>query len=119
VIRHGRNVDGTVNPRYVSDVAIRRDHIAPFGRTLPGAARRETAPAGLFVDPASSTCTATPSTCSSKTVGTDVIDSVKEAIAVADRADIPVDTIHLTIAERSWRGRMNEIVPVIEEGPGC
>jgi N-acyl-D-amino-acid deacylase len=46
--------------------------------------------------------------------GTGVFDSVKEAIAVGERAGIPVDVIHLKIADQKYWGRMNEVVELIE-----
>ncbi len=46
--------------------------------------------------------------------GTEVIDAVKEAIAIGERAGIPVDVIHLKIADQRLWGRMNELVAVIE-----
>ncbi|MSR53551.1 MAG: D-aminoacylase [Gemmataceae bacterium] len=46
--------------------------------------------------------------------GETVLDSVKEAIAVADKAGVPVDVIHLKIAEQKLWGRMNEIIALIE-----
>lgn len=50
----------------------------------------------------------------SRNEGSEVIASVKEAIAVGERAGVPVDIIHLKIAERRLWGRMNEIVDLIE-----
>jgi N-acyl-D-amino-acid deacylase len=47
--------------------------------------------------------------------GTDVIDAVKEAIAIGERANIPVDVIHIKIADQKLWGRMNELVALIEE----
>jgi N-acyl-D-amino-acid deacylase len=47
--------------------------------------------------------------------GTDVFASVKEAIAIGERAGIPVDIIHLKIADQKYWGRMNEIVALIDE----
>ncbi len=47
--------------------------------------------------------------------GTGVFDSVKEAIAVGERANLPVDIIHLKIADQKYWGRMNEVVALIEE----
>jgi N-acyl-D-amino-acid deacylase len=47
--------------------------------------------------------------------GTGVFDAVKEAIAVGERADIPVDIIHLKIADQKYWGRMNEVVGLIDE----
>jgi N-acyl-D-aspartate/D-glutamate deacylase len=47
--------------------------------------------------------------------GTGVFDSVKEAIAIGERADIPVDVIHLKIADQKYWGRMNEVVALIED----
>jgi N-acyl-D-amino-acid deacylase len=47
--------------------------------------------------------------------GTEVLAAVKEAIAIGRRADIPVDIIHLKIAEQALWGRMREIVALIDE----
>jgi N-acyl-D-amino-acid deacylase len=47
--------------------------------------------------------------------GTGVFDAVKEAIAVGERAKLPVDIIHLKIADQKYWGRMNEVVALIEE----
>ena len=46
--------------------------------------------------------------------GTDVLAALDEAIAVGERAGIPVDVIHLKIADRSLWGRMNELVAKID-----
>jgi N-acyl-D-amino-acid deacylase len=46
--------------------------------------------------------------------GLGVLDAVKEAIAVGERAGIPVDIIHLKIADQKLWGRMNEVVALIE-----
>jgi N-acyl-D-amino-acid deacylase len=46
--------------------------------------------------------------------GTGVFDSIKEAIAVGERAGVPVDIIHLKIADQKYWGRMNEVVGLIE-----
>ena len=46
--------------------------------------------------------------------GTDVVAAVKEAIAIGERAGVPVDIIHLKIAEQKLWGRMDEIVALIE-----
>jgi N-acyl-D-amino-acid deacylase len=46
--------------------------------------------------------------------GTGVIDSVKEVISVGERAGVPVDIIHLKIADQKLWGRMNEVVALIE-----
>lgn len=46
--------------------------------------------------------------------GTGVFDAVKEAIAVGERAGVPVDIIHLKIADQKNWGRMNEIIALIE-----
>jgi N-acyl-D-aspartate/D-glutamate deacylase len=46
--------------------------------------------------------------------GTAVREAVKEAIAVGERAGVPVDIIHLKIADKKLWGRMNEIVALIE-----
>ena len=47
--------------------------------------------------------------------GVGVHDSVKEAIAVGERAGIPVDIIHLKIADEKYWGRMNELVELIDD----
>jgi N-acyl-D-aspartate/D-glutamate deacylase len=47
--------------------------------------------------------------------GAGVFDAVKEAIAVGERAGLPVDIIHLKIADQQFWGRMNELVALIEE----
>jgi N-acyl-D-aspartate/D-glutamate deacylase len=47
--------------------------------------------------------------------GTEVLDSVKEAISIGKRANVPVDIIHLKIADQKLWGRMNEIVGLIEK----
>ncbi len=46
--------------------------------------------------------------------GTGVFDAVKEAIAVGERAGIPVDVIHIKIADQKYWGRMNEVIGLIE-----
>jgi N-acyl-D-aspartate/D-glutamate deacylase len=47
--------------------------------------------------------------------GSGVLDAVKEAIAVGERAGVPVDVIHLKIADEKLWGRMNEVVALFEE----
>jgi N-acyl-D-aspartate/D-glutamate deacylase len=49
-----------------------------------------------------------------RTEGIGVLDSVKEAIAIGERAGVPVDIIHIKIADQSLWGRMNEIVALID-----
>jgi N-acyl-D-aspartate/D-glutamate deacylase len=51
LIRHGKVVDGTGNPWYYGEVAVRDGRIAAVGRVLPGAARREIDAHGLVVAP--------------------------------------------------------------------
>ncbi|MBP85203.1 MAG: hypothetical protein CMJ64_00550 [Planctomycetaceae bacterium] len=46
--------------------------------------------------------------------GTGVFDSVKEAIEIGERAGVPVDIIHLKIADQQFWGRMDEVVALIE-----
>lgn len=46
--------------------------------------------------------------------GTGVFESVKEAVAIGERAGVPVDVIHLKIADQKHWGRMNEVVSLIE-----
>ncbi len=46
--------------------------------------------------------------------GTDVLDAIREAIAIGERAGIPVDIIHIKIADQRLWGRMSEIVALID-----
>jgi N-acyl-D-amino-acid deacylase len=46
--------------------------------------------------------------------GLGVFDSVKEAIAVGERAKLPVDVIHLKIADQKNWGRMKEVCGLIQ-----
>ena len=46
--------------------------------------------------------------------GTDVVAAVQEAITIGERAGVPVDVIHLKIADQKLWGRMNELVALIE-----
>src|SRR5262249_58477073 len=50
--------------------------------------------------------------------GTGVFDAVREAIAVGERAGVPVDVIHLKIADQQYWGRMPEVVALIEAARG-
>jgi N-acyl-D-aspartate/D-glutamate deacylase len=47
--------------------------------------------------------------------GTGVFEAVREAIAIGERAGVPVDVIHLKIADQKLWGRMNELVALIED----
>lgn len=47
--------------------------------------------------------------------GTGVFEAVKEAIAVGERAGVPVDIIHIKIADQKFWGRMNEVLALIED----
>jgi N-acyl-D-aspartate/D-glutamate deacylase len=47
--------------------------------------------------------------------GLGVFDSVKESIQIAERAGVPLDIIHLKIADEKYWGRMKELVALIEE----
>jgi N-acyl-D-aspartate/D-glutamate deacylase len=47
--------------------------------------------------------------------GSEVFEAVKEAIAVGERAGVPVDIIHLKIADQKYWGRMDEVVALIEK----
>jgi N-acyl-D-amino-acid deacylase len=47
--------------------------------------------------------------------GLTVFDSVKEAIQIGERAGVPVDIIHLKIAEEKLWGRMKDVVALIED----
>src|SRR6185503_2591753 len=46
--------------------------------------------------------------------GLGVFESIKEAIEIAERARVPVDILHLKIADEKYWGRMNEVVSLIE-----
>jgi N-acyl-D-aspartate/D-glutamate deacylase len=46
--------------------------------------------------------------------GLGVFESVKEAIEVGERAGVPVDIIHLKIADQKFWGRMDEVIELIE-----
>jgi N-acyl-D-amino-acid deacylase len=46
--------------------------------------------------------------------GLGVFDSVKEAIQIGERAGVPVDILHLKIADEKYWGRMPEVVALIE-----
>ncbi len=47
--------------------------------------------------------------------GTGVFESVEEAIKIGEEAGVPVDVIHLKIADQKYWGRMDEVVSLIEE----
>jgi N-acyl-D-aspartate/D-glutamate deacylase len=47
--------------------------------------------------------------------GSEVFAAVKEAIAIGERAGVPVDVIHLKIADQKLWGRMDEVVALIDE----
>lgn len=46
--------------------------------------------------------------------GEDVLEAIGEAIAVGERAGVPVDIIHIKIADQALWGRMGEIVALID-----
>jgi len=46
--------------------------------------------------------------------GTNVFESLKEAIAIGERAGVPVDIIHLKIADQQNWGKMKDVVALIE-----
>ena len=47
--------------------------------------------------------------------GTGVFESVKEAISIGERAGVPVDIIHLKIADQQNWGKMKDVVALIED----
>ena len=47
--------------------------------------------------------------------GLGVFDSVREAIAIGERAGVPVDIIHLKIADQKYWNRMSEVAAFIED----
>jgi N-acyl-D-amino-acid deacylase len=46
--------------------------------------------------------------------GTGVFDAIREAIEIGERAGVPVDIIHVKIADQQYWGRMGEIIELIE-----
>lgn len=50
-----------------------------------------------------------------RTEGIGVFEAIKEAIAVGERAGVPVDIIHLKIADEKLWGKMNEVVKLIDD----
>jgi N-acyl-D-amino-acid deacylase len=50
--------------------------------------------------------------------GSGVFAAVKEAIEVGERAGVPVDIIHLKIADQQYWGRMREVVALVEAARG-
>src|SRR2546423_1028567 len=51
ILRNGKIVDGSGNPWFQGDVAVRGDRIVAVGRVPPAAARREIDVKGLIVAP--------------------------------------------------------------------
>jgi N-acyl-D-amino-acid deacylase len=47
--------------------------------------------------------------------GLGVFDSITEVIQIAERSKVPVDILHLKIADQQYWGRMNEVVALIED----
>src|SRR5439155_22607525 len=47
--------------------------------------------------------------------GLGVFDSVREAIQIGERAGVPVDILHLKIADEKYWGRTNEVAALIED----
>lgn len=47
--------------------------------------------------------------------GLGVFDAVREAIEIGERAKLPVDIIHLKIADQQYWGRMAEVISLIED----
>jgi len=47
--------------------------------------------------------------------GTEVFAAVREAIEIGRRAGVPVDIIHIKIADQQYWGRMDEVIALIEE----
>ncbi len=50
--------------------------------------------------------------------GTGVLDAIREAITVGEKAGVRVDVIHLKIADQQLWGRMKEVVDLIEAARG-
>jgi N-acyl-D-aspartate/D-glutamate deacylase len=49
-----------------------------------------------------------------RTEGIGVLDSIKEAIAVGEKAGVPVDIIHLKIADEKLWGKMKDVIALID-----
>ncbi|HEY1186277.1 MAG TPA: amidohydrolase family protein, partial [Gemmata sp.] len=49
-----------------------------------------------------------------RTEGIGVLEAIKEAIAIGERAGVPVDIIHLKIADEKLWGQMKDVVALIE-----
>ena len=47
--------------------------------------------------------------------GLGVFEAVREAIEIGERANVPVDIIHLKIADQQYWGRMAEVIGLIED----
>ena len=47
--------------------------------------------------------------------GLGIFDSVKETISIGERAGVPVDIIHLKIADQKYWNRMSEVVALIDD----
>jgi N-acyl-D-amino-acid deacylase len=47
--------------------------------------------------------------------GLGIFDSIKQAIEIGERADLPVDVLHLKIADQKYWGRMKEVVSLFDE----
>jgi N-acyl-D-amino-acid deacylase len=50
--------------------------------------------------------------------GTEVLAAIREAIEIGERSGVPVDIIHVKIADQKLWGRMHEIVALIEAARG-
>ncbi|MDR3619622.1 MAG: amidohydrolase family protein [Paludisphaera borealis] len=47
--------------------------------------------------------------------GTDVFAAIDEAITIGERGDVPVDILHLKIADQAFWGKMDQVVARIED----
>jgi N-acyl-D-amino-acid deacylase len=47
--------------------------------------------------------------------GQEIFDAIREAISIGEQAQVPVDIIHLKIADKRLWGRMPEVIKAIEE----
>src|SRR6266699_613250 len=196
LLRNGKIVDGSGNPWYIGDVAVRAGRIVAVGRVPAGSAKREIDVKGLAVAPGfidmhshsdyvlledgdaqskirqgvttevlgegtsggpyqgklsprratiggrsvawtsfagylqtveKATVSVIVESCKVvarhggiysshiRNEGAGVFDAVKEAITIGERAGVPVDIIHLKIADQKYWGRMNEVVALIED----
>src|SRR5437763_9441559 len=125
LIRNGKVVDGTRNPWFHGDVARREQMKRLVEQAMKdgafGLSSMLAMPPGSLAttDDLVELCRGVARhggiySSHIRNEGTGVFEAVKEAIAVGERAGVPVDIIHLKIADQKYWGRMNEVAALIE-----